>query len=104
MEEKKEKRVLWPNCPLQGRHGDWVGVRRMGLREMRKPNVHPAVCVICSKTFFFPGALLAPYSLELLKKQNKKYTSFIALNNFGWIGTLKNYQRFTSNFMTEAHF
>lgn len=57
VEEKKEKRVLWPNCPRQGRHGDWVGVRRMGLREMRKHNAQSAVCVICSKTNFISGVL-----------------------------------------------
>lgn len=51
--EKKEKRILWPNCPLQGRHGDWVGVRRMGLREMRKHNIQPAVCDLVQNKFYF---------------------------------------------------
>lgn len=37
VEEKKEKRVLWPTCPLQGRHGDWAGVRRMRNEEAKRP-------------------------------------------------------------------
>lgn len=44
MEEKKEKWTLWPNCPLQGCHGDWVGVRGMRLKEMREHNVQFPVC------------------------------------------------------------
>lgn len=84
---RKEKRVLWPNCPLQGRHGDWVGVRRMGPREMRKHNVQSAVCVICSKTNLISGGLQPSYSSALFKEHYKKNTwpSFVALHNFGWI-------------------
>lgn len=59
---KKEKWVLWPHSPLQGRHGDWVGVRRMRLREMREHNVQSAVCVICTKTNFISGALSPSFS------------------------------------------
>lgn len=64
VEEKKEKQVLWPNCPLQGRHGDWVGVRRMGLREMRKHNAQSAVCHLLQNKFLFlePSSLHIPYS------------------------------------------
>lgn len=75
--EKKEKQILWPNCPLQGRHGDWVGVRRMGLREMRKHNVQSAVCVICSKTNFISGALQSFYSIQLLKERNRNFNMIL---------------------------
>lgn len=54
---KKEKQVLWPNCPLQGRHGDWAAGRRKRLREMREHNVQSAVHVIRSCTNSIPGAL-----------------------------------------------
>lgn len=57
-EEKKEKWILRPKRPLQGRHGDWVGVRRMGLREVRKHNVQSAVCAFAPKQILF----LEPFS------------------------------------------
>lgn len=76
VEEKKEKGVLWPKCPLQGRNGDWAGVRRMRLREMRKHNVQSAVCVMCSSTNFISGALYfyvwPSYSLQLNIKISTK--------------------------------
>lgn len=53
---KKEKQVLWPNCPLQGRHGDWAAARRKRL-EMREHNVQSAVRVMRSRTNSIPRAL-----------------------------------------------
>ena len=56
---KKEKQFLWPNCPLQGRHGDWVAVRRTGLREIRKHNVQ---CMSFSaKTRFWLERFSSPF-------------------------------------------
>lgn len=54
---KKEKQVLWPNCPLQGRHGDWAAARRKRLGEMREHNVQSAVHVMRSCTNSIPRAL-----------------------------------------------
>lgn len=58
-EEKKEKQVLWPNCPLQGRHGDWTAAARSrkGLREMTEHNVQSAVRVSRSWTNLIPRTL-----------------------------------------------
>lgn len=75
VEQKKEKRVLWPNCPFQGRHGDWVGVRRMGLKEMRKHNVQSA---------FSPELILflePSFSLEPLTDHNTNFNTIFKVEN-----------------------